>query len=159
MFLTVSAGREADYDTCIYFFNSFQTQFFIHISNFNFFILISFLFSIFFYFAFLCLCLRVRDETNNKYANTDGVRVCLYENRSVSANAWNGCARINATRATNDAYDATISMISLWTAVCDDGGPGNNHYNNCTTSSSSNSNCTYLRYLFSTSSTDATSNH
>lgn len=101
----------------------------------------------FFHFAFLFLCLsRAMCETLN------------VRNRFTGANAWNGCARNNVTRAANDANDATISVISSRTAVCDNGGPGNTqHSNNCTYHRSSNNNCTNLRYLLSTSTSTSTS--
>lgn len=84
----------------------------------------------------------------------------LNTHRFISANAWNGCARNNAARAADDANDATISVISSWTAVYNNGGPGNK-YNNCNANSSSISNCTYLRYLFNTtpSTTDNNNNN
>lgn len=144
------------YNTCIYFLTHSKHNFYTY---FKFQFLYSNIIFVFYFFLF-CFSFSLFACATEQITNMqtlDGV--CVFENRSVSANARNGCARINATRATNDAYDATISVISLWTAVCDNGGPGNNHYNNCTTTSSSNSNCTYLRYLFSTSSTHTTSNH
>lgn len=123
-----------------------KKQFKLFESNRNFFFF-SFVFSLSFCMCFVCVwCVQIWNM-----------------NRFISANAWNGCANAwnsNVARSSaDDANDSTISVISSRTAVCDDGGPGNNHYNNCTTTSSSNSNCTYLRYLFSTSSTDTTSNH
>lgn len=81
----------------------------------------------------------------------------LSRHRLISANAWNGGSRNNVARAADDANDATISVISSRTAVCDDGGPGNKHYN-CQSNGSPNSNCTYLRYLHHTPSTDYNNN-